>query len=283
VQKYAFSVYPQPFFTNFFFFRIFAALLNRNKPMKKSIVFDGRELQDVEMQENAARDAAMLSFLGQFITDERRQRFEEVLDYRTRHITVVLEDIFQPHNASAVLRTCDLRGIQDIHIVENTNHYDVNPDVVLGSTKWLNLNYYEDKEFNTPTAFEQLRAKGYKIVATCPHRDDFTPDTLPLDQPIALVFGTEKLGLSDYAVENADMHVRIPMYGFTESYNISVSAALLLYSLTNRLHASTDIDWHLTEEERNALRLVWTRRSLSRIRQYERKFKELHPEFYVGE
>lgn len=251
--------------------------------MKKSIVFDGRELQDVEMQENAARDAAMLSFLGQFITDERRQRFEEVLDYRTRHITVVLEDIFQPHNASAVLRTCDLRGIQDIHIVENTNHYDVNPDVVLGSTKWLNLNYYEDKEFNTPTAFEQLRAKGYKIVATCPHRDDFTPDTLPLDQPIALVFGTEKLGLSDYAVENADMHVRIPMYGFTESYNISVSAALLLYSLTNRLHASNDIDWHLTEEERNALRLVWTRRSLSRIRQYERKFKELHPEFYVGE
>ena len=251
--------------------------------MKKSIVFDGRELQDVEMQENAARDAAMLSFLGQFITDERRQRFEEVLDYSTRHITVVLEDIFQPHNASAVLRTCDLRGIQDIHIVENTNHYDVNPDVVLGSTKWLNLNYYEDKEFNTPTAFEQLRAKGYKIVATCPHRDDFTPDALPLDQPIALVFGTEKLGLSDYAVENADMHVRIPMYGFTESYNISVSAALLLYSLTNRLHASTDIDWHLTEEERNALRLVWTRRSLSRIRQYERKFKELHPEFYVGE
>ena len=251
--------------------------------MKKSIVFDGRELQDVEMQENAARDAAMLSFLVQFITDERRQRFEEVLDYRTRHITVVLEDIFQPHNASAVLRTCDLRGIQDIHIVENTNHYDVNPDVVLGSTKCLNLKYYEDKEFNTPTAFEQLRAKGYKIVATCPHRDDFTPDTLPLDQPIALVFGTEKLGLSDYAVENADMHVRIPMYGFTESYNISVSAALLLYSLTNRLHASTDIDWHLTEEERNALRLVWTRRSLSRIRQYERKFKELHPEFYVGE
>ena len=251
--------------------------------MKKSIVFDGRDPQEAGMQDNAARDAAMLSFLSQFITDERRQRFEEVLDFRTRHITVVLEDIFQPHNASAVLRTCDLRGIQDIHIVENTNHYDVNPDVVLGSTKWLNLNYYEEKEFNTPAAYDHLHSMGYKIVATCPHRDDFTPDTLPLDQPIALVFGTEKLGLSDYAVENADMHVRIPMFGFTESYNISVSAALLLYSLTIRLHQSTDIDWHLTEEERNALRLVWTRRSLSRIRQYERKFKELHPEFYADE
>ena len=216
-------------------------------------------MQYVEPQLNAARDAAMLEFLTQFITDERKQRFEEVLDFRTRHITVVLEDIFQPHNASAVLRSCELRGIQDVHIVENNNRYDVNPDVVLGSTKWLNI--------------------YYKIVATCPHRDDFTPDTLPLDQPIALVFGTEKLGLSDYAVENADMHVRIPMYGFTESYNISVSAALLMYTLTNRLHASSDINWHLTEEERNALRLVWTRRSLSRIRQYDRKFLELHPEF----
>ena len=247
--------------------------------MKKSIVYDGRESLEVGMQDDAARDAAMLEFLTQFITDERRQRFEEVLDFRTRHITVVLEDIFQPHNASAVLRTCDLRGIQDVHIVENTNHYDVNPDVVLGSTKWLNLNYYEGKEFNTPTAYEHLRSKGYKIVATCPHRDDFTPDTLPLDQPVALVFGTEKLGLSDYAVENADMHIRIPMFGFTESYNISVSAALLLYSLTNRLHNATDIDWHLTTEERDALRLVWTRRSLSRIRQYDRKFAELYPEF----
>ncbi len=225
------------------------------------------------------RDTALLDFLIQFITDERRQRFEEVLDYRTSHITVVLEDFYQPLNASAVLRSCDLRGIQDIHIVENNYEYDVNPDVVLGSTKWLNLYHYKGGEFNTPAVYEHLHEKGYKIVATCPHRDDFTPDTLPLDQPIALVFGTEKLGLSDYAVEHADMHVRIPMYGFTESYNISVSAALLLYSLTNRLHASTDIDWHLTEEERNELRLIWTRRTLNRIRQYERKFAELHPEF----
>jgi len=281
VQKYAFSAYPQPFFCNFFFFRIFAPLNEIVKLMKKSIVYDGREMQNLEFQQNAARDIAMLEFLTQFITDERRQRFEDILDFRTRHLTVVLEDIFQPHNASAVLRSCDLRGIQDVHIVENNNHYDVNPDVVLGSTKWLNMYYYEKGEFNTPEAYQQLHEKGYKIVATCPHRDDFTPDTLPLDQPIALVFGTEKLGLSDYAVENADMHVRIPMYGFTESYNISVSAALLMYTLTNRLHASAYINWHLTEEERNALRLVWTRRSLSRIRQYDRKFAELHPEFFT--
>ena len=98
--------------------------------MKKSIVYDGHEPQSLELQSNTVRDAAMLAFLTQFITDERKQRFEEVLDYRTRHLTVVLEDIFQPHNASAVLRSCELRGIQDVHIVENNNRYDVNPDVV---------------------------------------------------------------------------------------------------------------------------------------------------------
>jgi len=247
--------------------------------MKKSRFYDGRVMEKRRTGEFGARDMAFLEFLSQFVTDDRRQRFEEVLEWRTRHLTVVLEDIFQPHNASAVLRTCDLRGVQDIHVVENHNHYAVNPEVVMGSTKWLSLYHYDATDFNTPTAFEHLRNEGYKIVATCPHRDDFTPETLPLDQPVAVVFGTEKEGLSDYAVENADMHVRIPMFGFTESYNISVSAALLLYTLTNRLHESADIDWHLSEPERNAVRLLWTRRSLSRIRQYERKFAELHPEF----
>ena len=249
--------------------------------MKKSRFYDGRVTESLgEMargrQDFSERDAAFLEFLSQFVTDERRQRFEEVLEWRTRHLTVVLEDIFQPHNASAVLRTCDLRGVQDIHVVENRNHYAVNPEVVMGSTKWLSLYHYNELEFNTPAAFERLRSEGYKIVATCPHQDEYMPETLPLDEPVALVFGTEKEGLSDYAIKNADMHVMIPMFGFTESYNISVSAALLLYTLTNRLHASTRIDWHLTESERNAVRLLWTRRSLSRIRQYERKFESLY-------
>ena len=225
-----------------------------------------------------ARDKALFDFLYQFITDERKQRFEEVLSYRTRHITVVLEDIFQPHNASAVLRSCDLNGIQDIHIIENNYAYDVNPDVVMGSTKWLNLYHYKGQPFNTPAAVEALRNRGYQIVATCPHRDDFTPDTMPLDKPIALFFGTEKLGLSDYVLENADSYIHIPMYGFTESYNISVSAALLMYALTNRLHASEDINWHLPEEDMAELRLEWTRRTISRVKHYERKFEELFPE-----
>ena len=157
------------------------------------------------------KDKAFLEFLSRFITDERKQRFEQVLAYRTRHITVMLEDIFQPHNASAVLRSCDLTGVQDIHIVENSYTYDINPDVVMGSTKWLDIHRYNELEFNTPSAIEYLKGRGYQIVATCPHRDDFLPETLPLDQPVALVFGTEKTGITDYVMEHADRFVRIPM------------------------------------------------------------------------
>ena len=225
------------------------------------------------------KEKAYLDFLYQFITDERKQRFEEVLGWRTRHITVVLEDIFQPHNASAVLRSCDLTGIQDVHVIENNYTFDVNPDVVMGSTKWLDIHRYNELEFNTPSVIDQLHEKGYEIVATCPHQNDFSPETLPLDKPIALFFGTEKTGLTDYVLEHADKYVQIPMYGFTESFNISVSAALLVYTLTHRLHELQDVDWHLTDDEKQMVRLEWSRRTLNRIRQYERKFKELHPEF----
>ncbi|MBO7083627.1 MAG: RNA methyltransferase [Bacteroidales bacterium] len=225
------------------------------------------------------RDQAFLDFLYQFITDERKERFEEVLAWRTRHITVVLEDIFQPHNASAVLRSCDLTGIQDVHIVENNFSFDINPDVVMGSTKWLDIHHYNELEFNTPTVIDRLHGQGYQIVATCPHQNDFSPETLPLDQPIALLFGTEKTGLTDYALEHADKYVQIPMHGFTESFNISVSAALLMYTLTHRLHQMTDVNWHLTEDEKQKARLEWSRRTLSRMKQYERKFNEIHPEF----
>ena len=225
------------------------------------------------------RDQAFLDFLYQFITDERKERFEEVLAWRTRHITVVLEDIFQPHNASAVLRSCDLTGIQDVHIIENNFSFDINPDVVMGSTKWLDIHHYNEQEFNTPEVIDRLHEQGYQIVATCPHQNDFSPETLPLDQPIALLFGTEKTGLTDFALEHADKYVQIPMHGFTESFNISVSAALLMYTLTHRLHQMTDVDWHLTEDEKQKARLEWSRRTLSRMKQYERKFNEIHPEF----
>jgi tRNA (guanosine-2'-O-)-methyltransferase len=214
---------------------------------------------------------ALLAYFEQFLTDKRKNLFERVLKYRTRHIAVVLEDIYQSQNASAVLRSCDLTGVQDVHIIENKYPYDVNPDVAMGSAKWLNLIKYNAGENNTKDAYNALRKAGYRIVATSPHKRQYTPETLPLDQKVALVFGTELTGISEEGLAEADEFIRIPMHGFTESFNISVSAALLLYTLTGRLR-NGEYNWHLSDNEITDLKLEWSRRSISRSEVIEDHF-----------
>ncbi len=223
------------------------------------------------MDYDNATKIKLLDHLMSFISEERKKRFNEVLEYRTRHISVVLEDIYQPHNASAVLRSCDLTGVLDVHIIENRNEYDVNPQVALGSSKWLNLIKYNDQDNNTLGAFDSLRDSGYTIVATTPHKNAHGLDSLPLDKKVAIVFGTELTGLSDIAIDSADEYLRIPMYGFTESYNISVSAAITLFTLSQRLRSS-NINWKLSEDELTNTLLDWARRSISRSEIVERHF-----------
>lgn len=213
----------------------------------------------------------LTEYLMGFVTEERKKRFSDIIKNRTRHISVVLEDIFQSHNASAVLRSCDLTGVQDVHIIENRNEYDVNPEVALGSSKWLNLNKYNSEKNNTLEAYSTLRDQGYKIVATTPHKDSKNLDTLNIDEKTALVFGTELTGLSDIAIDNADEYLRIPMYGFTESYNISVSAALCIFTLTQRMRKD-GINWKLSETETSDILLDWVRNSLSKYESLEQHF-----------
>jgi tRNA (guanosine-2'-O-)-methyltransferase len=213
----------------------------------------------------------LLDFLLTFISDNKQKKFEEKIQFRSRHLTIVLEDIYQPHNASAVLRSCDCFGIQDIHIIENMYKYELNPDVEVGSAKWLTLIKYDKETNNTSLCLDSLKNKGYTIVATSPHRNDFTPESLPLDKKTALVFGTELEGLTDEAKEIADAYVRIPMYGFTESLNISVSAALLLFTLSERLRKSV-IDWHLSEEEKTDIMLQWARNVVKKPDAMAREF-----------
>ena len=203
----------------------------------------------------------LIRFLGDFVTPSRLERMERVLSLRTRYITVVLEDIYQSHNANAVLRSCECFGIQDVHIIENRYDYEVNPDVAMGSTKWLDLYRYNQGSNNTLECLRSLRSKGYILVATSPHENDFSPATLPLDQPLALVFGTELEGLSPEALGMADAFLRIPMAGFTESFNISVSAAVCLYELSTRLRNS-QFPWSLKEDEHDFLYLQWLKASI---------------------
>lgn len=203
-------------------------------------------------------------FLEQFVTDERKQQMKEVLQYRTKYLTVVLEDIFQPQNASAVIRSCDCFGIQDIHVIENKNEYNINPDVVMGSSKWVSLHRYNQQKNNTREALKQLKNKGYRIVATTPHHDDVNLEDLNLDTgKLALVFGTELTGISDIVKEEADEYMKIPMFGFTESFNISVSAAVSLHHLKHKLHQSS-INWQLNTDDYNLIYNQWLRRSIKK-------------------
>lgn len=200
----------------------------------------------------------LLEKLLSFITDHKNQLFDRVIEHRTRYLTVVLEDIYQPQNASAVLRTADCFGVQDVHIIENRNEYVINPEVTLGASKWLTLHRYSESENNTLEAIQKLKSKGYRIVATMPHSDDIMLSELDMNQKTALFFGTELLGLSEVVQEHADVFVKIPMYGFTESYNISVSAALCLQQLSNKMRKENK-DWKLSESELLDVKLDWAR------------------------
>lgn len=217
----------------------------------------------------------LLNYLQQFAPEGKIDLFEEKIKERTKHITVVLEDIFQPHNASAVLRSCDCFGVQDVHIIENRYKYQVNPDVALGSSKWLNLHKHNQNEENTIACFKRLKEQGYKVIATTPHKNDFSLYDIPVNEKLAIVFGTEKEGLSETALSHADGYMRIPMYGFTESFNISVSAALSLYELTKRIREN-NINWQLNDEDKNEVLLQWTKSAIKSADLLVEKFNELN-------
>lgn len=213
----------------------------------------------------------LLKYFAQFITPERMNRLNEVVANRTRHITVALEDIYQSQNASAVLRTCDCFGVQDVHIIENKNKYTINPDVELGAAKWLNLQKYNWNEHNTLECIDTLRKNGYRIVATTPHYESVSLENFDIDEKFALFFGTEIDGLTDIALQNADVFVKIPLAGFTESLNISVSAAICMHHLTWKLKNS-EINWRLSDKEILEIKLNWMRAILNRSEVIEREF-----------
>lgn len=213
----------------------------------------------------------LVNYLSGFVTEARLKRFEEVLVNRTRHISIGLENIYQPHNASAVLRSCDCFGIQDVHIIENTNKYTFNPDVSLGSEKWLTLNRYNDGDKSLENCISTLKNKGYTIAVTSLHKDSYSIENVPLNSKIALFFGTEMRGATADLESKADMFVKIPMLGFTESFNISVAAAISMYSLSSRLRKE-EIKWQLSESEKEELRLQWLRNTIPKVELLEKDF-----------
>jgi tRNA (guanosine-2'-O-)-methyltransferase len=214
----------------------------------------------------------LIDFLSGFVLEKRLELLKYVLSHRTKYMTVVLENIFQSQNASAVLRTCDCFGVQDVHIIENNNTFNVNPRVVMGASKWLTLSKYSNYPNNSIEAIKQLKQSGYRIVATSPHTYEVSLNEFDLEKgKFALFFGTELTGLSKDVIDNADEFMLIPTYGFTESLNISVSAAICLHSISNRL-AESNIEYKLTPNELDEILLQWLRLSVKSWRSIEKRF-----------
>lgn len=200
--------------------------------------------------------------LNAVITPNKQEMFERIAAQRTKHVTVVLENIFQEHNASAVVRSCDCFGLQDLHVIEKDNKYKIQRDIALGAGRWVDIHNYKNEETATVDCIRSLKEKGYKIIATTPHTEEQSIFELDLSQPIAFVFGTERRGISDEVILEADELVRIPMYGFTESFNISVSVAIILNTIRQRLEESS-IDWKLNQDEQNLIKIEWAKRILN--------------------
>lgn len=199
----------------------------------------------------------LLKHLENHLTKNRLKRFEEVLSQRTKHFTVATEDVYQLHNTSAVIRSCDVFGIQEVNIIEEINTKRIDREIAMGAQKWVDLQRYNSVD----NCIKTLKSQGYKIVATTPHATGYDLKDFDITEKSCFFFGRETEGISQQVIDHADCLLKIPMYGFTESLNISVSAAIILQHVTSKLRSST-IHWQLTEAEKIKKRLDWIKATL---------------------
>lgn len=213
-------------------------------------------------------DTKLLQYLESYITENRLKRFNEVLSQRTKHFTVATEDVYHLHNTSAVMRSCDVFGVQELSIIEERRGKRIDREIALGAQKWVDLNRYD----SALDCIKDMKSKNYQIVATSPHRDDQLLQNFDVTKKSCFFFGRETEGLSQEVLDHADCFIKIPMVGFTESLNVSVSAAIILQDVTSRLK-QTKIDWQLSEEEKNEKKLDWIKKTI-------RSYDEIVERFY---
>lgn len=199
-----------------------------------------------------------VDYLAEFMTESRREVLGRTIDMRTRYMTILTENTFHPQNASALVRHCEAFGLQEMHTIEALCKFNPNANIVRGSDRWIELNTHS----TTAEAISELKAAGYRVVATTPHNDECTPETFDVEKgKFVLVFGTEHEGVSREVVEAADEFLKIPMCGMIESLNVSASAAILIYILSERIRQSGE-NWNLSEQERAKILYKWMRMSV---------------------
>ena len=211
-------------------------------------------------------------YMSSFLTEERVEVLRRTLAERTRYMTILTENTFHPQNASALVRHCEAFGLQDLHTVESLCKFNPNVNIVRGTDKWVDITRHD----STAEAISSLKAAGYRLVATTPHRESCTPETFDVAKgPFCLIFGTEHAGVSDEIIASADEYLRIPMCGMVESLNVSASAAILIYMLSQRMRLTPSIDWRLTEEESREMLFRWV---MSSVKDSQRILERQFPE-----
>ncbi len=215
-------------------------------------------------------DLKLLEYLETYLTEKRKSRFNDVLDQRTKYFTVATEDVYQLHNTSAVIRSCDVFGVQEVHIVEELNTKHIDREIAMGAQKWVDVR----RHHHVKDCIATLKQEGYQIVATTPHENDCDLSDFDVSKKSCFFFGRETDGLSQEVLDAADCYLKIPMVGFTESLNISVSAAIILQHVTTQLKKA-NINWQLTEEEKREKRLDWIKKTIKSYDKIVSRFYEV--------
>lgn len=186
--------------------------------------------------------------------EERKIRFEEVARKRTKGVILVLENLHDPHNLSAIVRSAEAFGIQYIYLSGQFPE-EMNKAISLGSENWVTL----FKEPRLKSVIKHLKNEGYTIAATLPSSSGIDPKDYREKKPVALLLGNEHEGLSKEAVNSADLIFTIPHSGFVKSLNVSVTAAICSYSLLKKNFLRK---FHLTKEEQASLLDIWAHKSV---------------------
>ena len=208
--------------------------------------------------------------LMQYVTKERRARMESVLDQRTRNFVPVFERVWDPHNISACLRTAEALGVQEIHVVEADTPFKPSKDVVQGSAKWLDIT----KHRSSTDCITALKERGFTVAAGA-LTDEAVPLTeLDFSRPVALAFGNEHEGLSQEFMARCDVVFKIPIHGFTQSFNISVSAAMSMYHAVLERTRLLGRNGDLTDAQKDDLRDKWLVKTVPLAREILRRCGE---------
>lgn len=195
---------------------------------------------------------AVCAALAPMLTSERIARIDQVLAARLASLVTIVEDTYDPHNAAATIRTTEAIGLGELHVVEGAQRFSIAGGVTCGAHRWIDVHRWASVE----AAAAALRARGFRVFATLPGAAH-TIDDIDVTGPLAVAFGNEHAGLTPAAIAACDGAVGVPMHGFTESFNLSVTVALAMSRIAARRRAAIGAMGDLDEARRRELRARW--------------------------